>query len=57
MSNLSSIYQDFLISSSGKFCQKHEFEVSENGNNFTIAVNPKQTSSQCCGGGRTLFLN
>ena len=35
-----------------KFCQKHEFEVSENGVNFMIAVNPKQeVQSGCCGGG------
>ena len=36
-----------------KFCQKHDFEVSENGVSFMIAVNPKQAeqSSGCCGGG------
>jgi len=36
-----------------KFCQKHDFEVSENGANFSIAVNAKQAeqSSGCCGGG------
>ncbi len=35
-----------------KFCGKHDFELSEDGNNFTIAVNAKQQShSGCCGGG------
>ncbi len=35
-----------------KFCGKHDFELSEDGSNFTIAVNSKQEShSGCCGGG------
>ncbi len=36
-----------------KFCQKHDFEVSEDGVNFMISVNPKKAeqSSGCCGGG------
>lgn len=36
-----------------KFCQKHEFALSEDGNNFSIAMDMRQapTSSGCCGGG------
>lgn len=35
-----------------KFCQKHEFELSENGSNFIIITSArKQASSGCCGGG------
>jgi len=36
-----------------KFCQKHEFTLSEDGQNFSIAMNPRQqaASSGCCGGG------
>ena len=35
-----------------KFCQKHDFQLTEDGVNFTIAVNEAQKShSGCCGGG------
>ena len=36
-----------------KFCQKHEFELSEDGQNFRIAVEPREqeAKSGCCGGG------
>jgi len=36
-----------------KFCQKHDFQLSENGVNFSIAVNDKAQASSggCCGGG------
>ena len=35
-----------------KFCQKHEFALSEDGQNFSIAVTPKeQAHTGCCGGG------
>lgn len=40
-----------------KFCQKHEFVLSENGNDFSIEMGMKQrqaapaTSGGCCGGG------
>jgi hypothetical protein len=35
-----------------KFCQKHEFRLSEDGENFKIAVDAKQAEhSGCCGGG------
>jgi len=36
-----------------EFCQKHEFELREDGNNFVIAVDMKQQQSNggCCGGG------
>ncbi len=35
-----------------EFCQKHEFELREDGNNFIIAVDMKQQESTgCCGGG------
>ena len=35
-----------------KFCHKHEFEVSENGDNLFIAVGDKKAEkSGCCGGG------
>ncbi len=35
-----------------KFCQKHDFQLSENGKDFSIAVNAKEeASSGCCGGG------
>ena len=33
-----------------EFCQKHEFEVAENGNTISIAVVERGHSS-CCGGG------
>ena len=34
-----------------KFCQKHEFELSENGEKFDIAMSMKSTQeSGCCGG-------
>ncbi len=36
-----------------KFCQTHEFMLSENGQNFSIAMHPRQKASSggCCGGG------
>ena len=36
-----------------KFCGKHGFELSENGDNFSIAMKAPQAaaSSGCCGGG------
>jgi len=36
-----------------KFCQKHLFTLSEDGQNFKIGVEmkPKEASSGCCGGG------
>ncbi len=35
-----------------EFCQKHDFTLSENGTNFSIAMNvPSQAKSECCGGG------
>ena len=36
-----------------RFCQKHMFTLSEDGNNFNIAVEakPRDTSGGCCGGG------
>jgi hypothetical protein len=36
-----------------KFCQKHMFTLSENGDTFQISVDnkPKETSGGCCGGG------
>ncbi len=36
-----------------KFCGKHGFTLSENGNNFSITMNvPQQAASGgCCGGG------
>jgi len=39
---------------SEKFCGKHGFELSENGNDFVIAMKAPQqaqASSGCCGGG------
>ncbi len=32
------------------FCQKHQFELTENGNEFSIKVE-ERVSSGCCGGG------
>ncbi len=36
-----------------KFCQKHEFELSEDGQNFSIGVEARKQEPQsgCCGGG------
>ena len=39
-----------------EFCQKHEFTLSENEDNFSIAMNARPqdgaaSSSGCCGGG------
>ncbi|MEA1915280.1 MAG: hypothetical protein U9N30_08175 [Campylobacterota bacterium] len=35
-----------------KFCQKHDFELREDGDHFIIAVDAKQqANSGCCGGG------
>ena len=33
-----------------EFCQKHEFQLVENSNNFVISIRPEQPSS-CCGTG------
>lgn len=32
------------------FCQKHDFTLREEGNNFVISVN-ERAKSGCCGGG------
>ena len=39
-----------------KFCQKHMFSVSENGDNLHIAVDMKaqESTGGCCGGGVTV---
>lgn len=35
-----------------KFCQKHAFALSEDGENFNVTLSMKpQVSSGCCGGG------
>ena len=36
-----------------KFCGKHEFTLSEDGQNFSIAMNTraKEAHTGCCGGG------
>lgn len=35
-----------------KFCQKHEFALSENGTDFNIAMSMREEKkSGCCGGG------
>lgn len=35
-----------------KFCQKHYFELKEDGNNFLIEVSMNEApASGCCGGG------
>ncbi len=34
-----------------EFCQKHEFEVMEKGDTFSILVEERGKSSGCCGGG------
>ena len=36
-----------------KFCGKHEFTLSEDGQNFSIAMSPraKEAHTGCCGGG------
>jgi hypothetical protein len=36
-----------------KFCGKHGFELSENGDNFSIAMKAPQAAASggCCGGG------
>jgi len=35
------------------FCQKHEFKLNEDGQNFNIGVSmkPRASSGGCCGGG------
>jgi len=33
------------------FCQKHEFGLREDGDNFTITVQNRARNSGCCGGG------
>lgn len=34
-----------------EFCNKHDFQLSEDGDNFFIAVDEAQKQSGCCGGG------
>jgi hypothetical protein len=34
-----------------KFCQKHDFILRENNDNFVISVDIKAKQSECCGGG------
>ena len=34
-----------------KFCGKHGFTLTENGNKFEITMGEPQASSGCCGGG------
>jgi len=34
-----------------EFCNKHDFELSEDGDNFFIAVEEPRQHSGCCGGG------
>lgn len=34
-----------------KFCGKHGFELSENGDTFQITLGEPQKHSGCCGGG------
>jgi hypothetical protein len=44
--------QEMIQTMNTKFCGKHEFSLAEDGENFTISVNPRQQqSSGCCGGG------
>ncbi|HHH19024.1 MAG TPA: hypothetical protein ENK86_00715 [Campylobacterales bacterium] len=33
------------------FCQKHEFTLREDGENFTISMDTRAKRSGCCGGG------
>ncbi len=34
-----------------KFCGKHDFELSESGDDFLISLGEPQKSGGCCGGG------
>ena len=34
-----------------EFCGKHDFQLSENGDNFFISVDESTQKSGCCGGG------
>ena len=34
-----------------KFCGKHGFELSENGDDFAITMGEPKSSGGCCGGG------
>ncbi len=48
--------QSMVRTTNEDFCQKHEFTLSENGENFSIAMNPRpqaegEKSGECCGGG------
>jgi len=46
--------QGMLSHMNEKFCGKHSFELSENGNDFSISMKAPQqaqASSGCCGGG------
>ncbi len=48
--------QSILRTMNEDFCQKHEFTLSENGENFSITMNARpqeegEKSDGCCGGG------
>jgi hypothetical protein len=47
--------QSMLRTMNEEFCQKHEFTLSENGDNFSIAMSVRaqeaSKSGGCCGGG------
>jgi len=45
--------QSMVNHMNNEFCQKHEFTLSEDGQNFTIAMNPRKQEAHtgCCGGG------
>lgn len=44
--------QEMLNHMNTKFCGKHGFELSENGQDFSIAMKaPQAVSGGCCGGG------
>ena len=48
--------QSMLSTMNEDFCKKHEFALSENGENFQIAMSPRpqdgtESSGGCCGGG------
>ncbi|HQS72452.1 MAG TPA: hypothetical protein PLH07_04795 [Sulfurovum sp.] len=44
--------QEMLNHMNTKFCGKHGFELSENGQDFSIAMKaPQAASGGCCGGG------
>ena len=44
--------QSMLSHMNTKFCQKHEFELREDGDNFAIGLQERgKAHSGCCGGG------